>query len=142
MRAARSSPLYPGYEAGVVTPNADPELTQALQTLRSLQDVRGRQIATQGSRQRRSVPVVTRVVTAVLPTPPPTDPTMIRDRVITSLENLGQLPAELTIRQDGRAIVLEGAVESEARRAVVEQLIRLEPGVYEVENRLRVESRE
>ncbi len=139
MQAARSSPLYPGFDAGTVAPNADPELTQALQTLRSLHDVRGKQIATQGSRQRRSVPVLTRVVTANLPAPTPTNLATIQQHVFTSLQNVGQLPDELTVRQDGRAIVLEGVVESEARRGVVEQLIRLEPGVYEVENRLRVE---
>jgi osmotically-inducible protein OsmY len=56
-------------------------------------------------------------------------------------ERVGRRWQGIRLRQRGGTIILEGAVASEYDRRVVEHLVRLEPGVYEVDNRLEVNGR-
>ena len=44
----------------------------------------------------------------------------------------------ITVATDGNTVVLTGAVASDDERRLVENMIRLEPGVHSVRNELQV----
>lgn len=137
MNAARANPLEP---LPVVVQPPDPELTQAVQALRSQQQVRTQQLAAQTAARRRapaSMPYVVRTNLPAALRPPASD---MEDRLRGYLENLGRSGDAMAVRRQGRAYVLQGTVGSEDERRIIEQLIRLEPGVYEVDNQLKVAS--
>lgn len=62
----------------------------------------------------------------------------LRSRLTMNAEEMGVADAQFSI--DGRTIVLEGNVATEHQRALVEKLVSLEPGVTQVDNRLRVDA--
>lgn len=60
----------------------------------------------------------------------------LQEQVTQALALPRQAPLQVTM--DGRSAILEGVVASEHDRALAAELIRLEPGVGSVQNRLRV----
>jgi BON domain len=71
---------------------------------------------------------------------PPVAPAAVRTNLQTLIARVPELknPGDVRIEIDGGTVVLRGRVASEDERRLVEGIVRLEPGVYEVRNELTV----
>lgn len=70
------------------------------------------------------------------PSPAPVRARALENRLAKVMEDRLSGPVEVTLA--GETAILEGAVASEHDRHVVAEWVRLEPGIAEIENRLRV----
>jgi hypothetical protein len=61
----------------------------------------------------------------------------LQSRLSDSVSELGV--ADSRVSMDDRTLTLEGSVQSEHQRALVEKMMSLEPGISEIDNRLTVE---
>jgi len=77
-----------------------------------------------------------RLVSGLQVAPPP--PPLVRRNVNVVLDSIAasQRFENVVVRMDGRTAVLTGAVGSEADKRMAKLLVRLEPGVGDVENQL------
>ena len=137
MSAARANPLEP---PPIFVAPPDPELMQAIQALRNQQQLQSQQLAAQATARRSAASVAPHVVRANLPAPPRAPASDVQDRLRGYLKNLGKLSEGIAVSQKGTVYLLQGTTASEDERRVVEQLLRLEPGVYQVENQLKIAS--
>lgn len=145
MAAARLDPLL-SVPAERTTPVARNRIAQAIQALRTTQEQRRQQLASQATGQAGRTQRLPHVVRLNVAPPGLVEPIAIEERIQMYLSprapsggpvQLG-VDASVELRQEEGKLVLEGTVESPSHRRVVEQLVRLEPGVYDVENRLQI----
>ena len=105
------------------------------------------QVRQPGSQRGRSSAYGRQSTTSVQPTltlgfaPPTASPAEIFRRASEAVHRAAQY-SSVGVRVEGGHVVLEGTVRSRHERALVAQLIALEPGVTKVENRLVVTSGE
>jgi osmotically-inducible protein OsmY len=114
--------------------------TQALARLRANQQAQST-MASQSNYARRSTGSGHKLTLGFTPTAPePLYQEKESERQGRTLAFVQQSlhASDLRIDRVGNKAILEGTVESEQRARVAEKLALLEPGIYEVENRLQV----
>ncbi len=111
-------------------------------------NTRSMQVRQPGSQTRRTPAYGRQTVMAVRPTltlgftPPAVSSADLRNSVSQAVRRAPMLSdyASVGVRVDGGSVILEGTVGSQHQRALISQLVALEPGVVKVDNRLTVTS--
>jgi len=142
MRAARQrSNVLLGRATETQTQAPNPALVRAIQVLRAQQEQQTRQLESQTAQQVRRRPPVPHLIAITFKAPQPArnrTAANLQARLASLQQRVGQRWRNVRVTQNGGTIVLQGAVASEYDRRVIEHLVRLEPGVYAVEDRLEV----
>ena len=111
-------------------------------------NTRNTQVRQPGTQTRRTTAYGRQAVTAIQPTltlgfvPATVSSADLRKSVSQAVRRAPMLSdyASVGVRVDGGSVVLEGTVDSQHQRALISQLVALEPGVVKVDNRLTVMS--
>lgn len=142
MQSARNSPLERALRQPPPAVQFGAELGQALEAMRQRQEAGRQQFAARVTRRRagRRNQVPSYIARFSQPTPLEPDWSVVGGRLRRLLDASGYESAEVTVRGEGNAAVLEGRVSSPRDARVIEDLLRLEPGVETVENRLRLKT--
>lgn len=151
MQASRGSPLVSlGAAAGSTTAavGGDPfAALRALAAQRRMYSRRSNQVAAtkssstsgSGARHRQAHVVTLNQSDVDGPLQPAQIDSTAIDKRLSMLRNrLGS--GRVSVSMEGETVVLSGAAPSESRRRLVERLVRLEPGVGKVENRIVVDA--
>lgn len=138
MQSARNSPLERALAQPPAVSVISTQLDQAIAAMRTMREVRRQQFTARPLRRGRRTRPPAHIARLALAGPPQPDVSVISRRLRKTLKAVGSNTRAVTVRQEGGVTILEGSVASQRARRVTERLLRLEPGVYQVENRLEV----
>jgi hypothetical protein len=141
MQSARNSPLERALTQPPTVDVLSAELNQAVEALRNRVDVSRQQLMTRSLQRRRTAPAPAHVARFAAAAPAP-DTSDVNLRLRNALESAHRNAGAVSVRQVGDGYVLEGTVASARDQRVIEWLLRLEPGIDRIENRLQIMPRE